>query len=78
MNASSGDTLDAVALAELVADRLGTTARFVVTEGTDVSPFSFDRWYPMDNRRATALGFRFSRPADWLPAAVAEAVSGAP
>ncbi|MEV0536625.1 NAD-dependent epimerase/dehydratase family protein [Kitasatospora sp. NPDC050463] len=75
VNAGSPDALDVVALCELIADRLGTTARYRVTEGADASPFSFDRWYPMDNRRAVALGLHFSPAADWLPDAVAEAAA---
>lgn len=38
------------------------------------SPFSFDRHYAMDNARAKALGFTFSRTEDWLPGAVDEAI----
>ncbi|MFI9330327.1 reductase [Kitasatospora sp. NPDC052868] len=77
VNACSADPLDAVALGGLVAERLGTTARFRPAVGADASPFSFDRWYPMDDRRAVALGLRFSRTADWLPAAVDEAAAAA-
>ncbi|AUY47761.1 NAD-dependent epimerase/dehydratase family protein [Streptomyces sp. CB01881] len=39
--------------------------------GADTSPFSFDRWYPMDNRRAAGLGLDFTPTAQWLPGAVA-------
>lgn len=75
LNAGSPDALDVVALCELIADRLGTTARYRVAAGADASPFSFDRWYPMDNRRAVELGLHFSPAADWLPGAVAEAAA---
>ncbi|MEU6238299.1 reductase, partial [Kitasatospora sp. NPDC047058] len=75
VNASSPEPLDVVALCELVADRLGTTARYREAAGPDASPFSFDRWYPMDQRRAAGLGLHFSPTADWLSAAVAEAVT---
>ncbi len=74
VNAASAEPLDAVGLSELVADRLGTTARYRRAEGADHSPFSFDRWYPMDTRRAQSLGLAFSPLHDWLPAAVTEAV----
>ncbi|MFD0279622.1 reductase [Kitasatospora sp. NPDC127111] len=77
VNACSPDPLDVVALCELIADRLGTTARYREAAGTDASPFSFDRWYPMDQRRAAGLGLHFSPTADWLPAAVAEATTTA-
>ncbi|WP_329491446.1 reductase [Kitasatospora sp. NBC_01246] len=78
VNACSPDALDVVRLCELIADRLGTTARYRVTAGEDASPFSFDRWYPMDDRRAVALGLRFSPLADWLPGAVADAAALSP
>lgn len=38
------------------------------------SPFSFDRYYAMDNGRAERLGFDFATTAHWLPEAVAAAV----
>ncbi|WP_406193733.1 reductase [Kitasatospora sp. NBC_01560] len=77
VNACSAEPLDVVALCELVADRLGTTARYREATGADASPFSFDRWYPMDQRRAAGLGLHFSPLAQWLPGAVAEAVADA-
>ncbi|MEV7176945.1 reductase [Kitasatospora sp. NPDC093679] len=73
LNACSHGALDAARLSELIAERLGTTARFRTAEGEDASPFSFDRSYAMDNGRAAALGFPLSRTADWLPAAIDEA-----
>ncbi|MFB8202628.1 NAD-dependent epimerase/dehydratase family protein [Kitasatospora purpeofusca] len=75
VNAASAETLDAVGLSELVAGQLGTTARFRPAEGEDHAPFSFDRWYPMDTRRAGTLGLSFSPLGSWLPAAVAEALA---
>ncbi|MEV6974041.1 NAD-dependent epimerase/dehydratase family protein [Kitasatospora sp. NPDC093806] len=74
VNACSARPLDAIELCELIADRLGTTARYRRAEGADHSPFSFDRWYPMDDRRAVSLGLAFSPTAHWLPGAVDEAV----
>ncbi|MFD9064134.1 NAD-dependent epimerase/dehydratase family protein [Kitasatospora purpeofusca] len=75
VNAASAEPLDAVGLSELIAGQLGTTARFRPAEGADHAPFSFDRWYPMDTRRAGALGLSFSPLGSWLPAAVAEAIA---
>ncbi|MFE6749861.1 NAD-dependent epimerase/dehydratase family protein [Kitasatospora purpeofusca] len=75
VNAASAETLDAVGLSELIAGQLGTTARFRPAEGADHAPYSFDRWYPMDTRRARTLGLSFSPLGSWLPAAVAEAVA---
>ncbi|MFD9124286.1 NAD-dependent epimerase/dehydratase family protein [Kitasatospora sp. NPDC059571] len=76
LNACSDGALTAVELSALVAERLGTSARLRSPEGGDASPFSFDRDYAMDNGRAAALGFRFSRTADWLPGAIDEAAAG--
>ncbi|MFJ8431426.1 NAD-dependent epimerase/dehydratase family protein [Kitasatospora sp. NPDC094019] len=73
VNAASAEPLDAVGLCELIAGQLGTTARYRPAEGADHAPFSFDRWYPMDTRRAGSLGLSFSPLGSWLPAAVAEA-----
>ncbi|WP_030272714.1 NAD-dependent epimerase/dehydratase family protein [Streptomyces sp. NRRL B-24484] len=75
LNACSHGSLTAVGLSELIAERLGTTARYRTADGADVSPYSFDRAYAMDNGRAAALGFPFSRTADWLPGAVDEAAA---
>ncbi|MFD5919904.1 hypothetical protein ACFVYP_23680 [Kitasatospora sp. NPDC058201] len=72
VNACSDGPVDAVALCELIAERLGTTPRYRRAGETDRSPFSFDRWYPMDNRRAAGLGLRFSPTAQWLDGAVGE------
>ncbi|MCG6499325.1 reductase [Kitasatospora sp. A2-31] len=77
VNACSPEPLDVLALAGLVAERLGTTAHHRVVEGGEVSPFSFDRWYPMDGRRAHGLGLRFSPVTDWLPGAVTDAAAAA-
>ncbi|MFC5662634.1 NAD-dependent epimerase/dehydratase family protein [Kitasatospora misakiensis] len=74
VNAASAELLDAVGLCELIADGLGTTARYRRAEGVEHSPYSFDRWYAMDTRRAESLGLVFSPLRDWLPAAAAEAV----
>ncbi|MEV6207468.1 reductase [Kitasatospora sp. NPDC051914] len=75
LNACSHGALTAVDLGRLVADRLGTTAHFEPADGGGASPYSFDRSYAMDNARATGLGFRFSRTADWLPDAIDEAAA---
>ncbi|KJY29845.1 hypothetical protein VR45_29010 [Streptomyces sp. NRRL S-495] len=75
VNAASAEPLDAVGLSELIAGQLGTTARYRAAEGADHAPFSFDRWYPMDTRRAGSLGLSFSPLDSWLPAAVTEAAA---
>ncbi len=73
VNAASHGTLDVLALCAAVAERVGRGPRHrVVGPGAAASPFSFDRSYAMDNGRASALGFRFGRVADWLPGAIAE------
>ncbi|MFI6088433.1 NAD-dependent epimerase/dehydratase family protein [Streptomyces sp. NPDC051218] len=53
----------------------GAGAGVGVGVGEQASPFSFDRHYAMSNARAKELGFRFSDTAQWLPAAVAEALN---
>ncbi|MEU3609595.1 NAD-dependent epimerase/dehydratase family protein [Streptomyces sp. NPDC035033] len=81
VNACSDGPLDAHDLAAAVAAQAGREAvRRTVPVGEEASPFSFDRHYAMSNARAKALGFSFSRTADWLPGAVAEALAlpGAP
>ncbi|MCM2427703.1 NAD-dependent epimerase/dehydratase family protein [Streptomyces sp. RKAG337] len=76
VNANSHGELSATELSELVAAQLGaerpTFTRTGSRAGDDVSPFSFDRYYAMDNSRATELGFAFSTTAEWLPGAIAE------
>ncbi|MFI9104848.1 NAD-dependent epimerase/dehydratase family protein [Streptomyces fildesensis] len=74
VNANSHGELTATELSELVAAQLGAE-RPTFTHADkrdDVSPFSFDRYYAMDNARATALGFTFSTTTEWLPGAIAE------
>ncbi|MEW1900875.1 NAD-dependent epimerase/dehydratase family protein [Streptomyces sp. NPDC086147] len=44
------------------------------TGAGEVSPFSFARSYPMDNSRATELGYSFTHTSEWLARAVSEAV----
>ncbi|MCZ4102882.1 MULTISPECIES: NAD-dependent epimerase/dehydratase family protein [unclassified Streptomyces] len=76
VNANSHGELSATELSELVAAQLGserpTFTRTGSRAGDDVSPFSFDRYYAMDNSRATELGFPFSTTSEWLPGAIAE------
>ncbi|GHH42395.1 NAD-dependent epimerase/dehydratase family protein [Streptomyces candidus] len=81
VNACSEGLLDVHDLAAVVAARAGREpVTRVVPAGGQASAFSFDRHYAMSNARAKELGFVFSRTADWLPAAVAEALAadGAP
>ncbi|MFG2636756.1 NAD-dependent epimerase/dehydratase family protein [Streptomyces sp. NPDC048362] len=76
VNACSDGPLDVHGLAEIVATQAGREAVYrTVPAGEEASPFSFDRHYAMSNARAKALGFAFSRTADWLPGAVAEALA---
>lgn len=76
VNACSDGPLDVHGLVAVIAARTGREPVFrTVPAGADASPFSFDRHYAMSNARAKELGFRFSRTADWLPGAVAEALT---
>ncbi|MCZ4118751.1 NAD-dependent epimerase/dehydratase family protein [Streptomyces sp. H39-S7] len=74
VNANSHGELSAAELSELVATGIGAArpAFLRAGQGDDVSPFSFDRYYAMDNSRATGLGFPFSAVTEWLPGAIAE------
>ncbi|MEU1012454.1 NAD-dependent epimerase/dehydratase family protein [Streptomyces sp. NPDC005890] len=76
VNACSDGLLDVRDLATIVAAQAGRKPAYrVVAAGETASPFSFDRHYAMSNSRAKALGFAFSRVIDWLPGAVAEALT---
>lgn len=71
VNAASHGALTARALTGLIPG--DTAPRFTTVEpGAVASPFSFATHYPMDNSRAGALGFGFSRLSDWLPSAIGE------
>jgi nucleoside-diphosphate-sugar epimerase len=76
VNANSHGELSGTELSELVAAGVGVERPVLVrAEGGDgASPFSFDRYYAMDNSRATALGFRFGAVRQWLPGAITETV----
>ncbi|MER5930950.1 NAD-dependent epimerase/dehydratase family protein [Streptomyces sp. NPDC002054] len=77
VNACSHGTLTVTDLGELVGDRTGRRPRYELVErGLAASPFSYDRPYPMDNGRATRLGFAFRKVADWLPEAIDEVLAG--
>ncbi|MEV4436605.1 NAD-dependent epimerase/dehydratase family protein [Streptomyces sp. NPDC049585] len=76
LNACSDGLLDVRDLSAAVAARTGRRPLYrTVADGESASPFSFDRHYAMSNARARHLGFAFSRTADWLPGAVAEALT---
>lgn len=76
VNACSDGLLDVHDLAAIVAARTGREpVHETVAAGATASPFSFDRHYAMSNSRAKHLGFAFSRTTDWLPGAVAEALT---
>ncbi|MEV4560355.1 NAD-dependent epimerase/dehydratase family protein [Kitasatospora sp. NPDC049285] len=84
INASSQGTLTAAELSTLIADITGSptptlhptstsTATATATATTEPpSPFSFDRAYPMDTRRARDLGFTFAPLTTWLPQTIRE------
>ncbi|NXY96559.1 reductase [Streptomyces sp. BR123] len=76
VNACAHGTLTVTELGDLVAERVGRPPHYIpVEDGATASPFSYDRAYPMDNGRATRLGFAFSRVTDWMPQAIDEALA---
>lgn len=75
VNAASHGELTAIELCDLVATRVGTPPRYQVVEDGPTSPFSFDRYYAMDNGRAERLGFQFGAARDWLPTAIDDALA---
>ncbi|MFH7596740.1 NAD-dependent epimerase/dehydratase family protein [Streptomyces racemochromogenes] len=76
LNACSDGPLDGRALTAAVAAQTGGEPLFAVAAApAPASPFSFDRHYAMSNARAKDLGFAFRHTADWLPAAVTEALA---
>ncbi|MFI9272028.1 NAD-dependent epimerase/dehydratase family protein [Kitasatospora sp. NPDC052896] len=79
LNACSNDPLDVHGLTAIIATQAGREpVHRTVRAGEEASPFSFDRHYAMSNARAEELGFSFSRTTDWLPGAVAEALTAEP
>ncbi|MGK4585906.1 NAD-dependent epimerase/dehydratase family protein [Kitasatospora sp. HPMI-4] len=79
LNACSDGPLDVHGLAAVIAAQAGREPVYrTVQAGEEASPFSFDRHYAMSNARAKELGFLFSRTTDWLPGAVAEALTAQP
>ncbi|MET9435996.1 NAD-dependent epimerase/dehydratase family protein [Streptomyces sp. NPDC006551] len=74
VNAHSHGLLTTAEICAEIESRVGGRTVFQEVEVGEVSPFSFTRSYGMDNSRATALGFEFSRSADWLARAVSETV----
>lgn len=73
LNACSDGLLDARDVATALAGEGGRRPVYrMVAAGEPAGPFSFDRYYAMSNARAKALGFAFSRTADWLPTAATE------
>ncbi|WP_034489071.1 NAD-dependent epimerase/dehydratase family protein [Actinomadura oligospora] len=78
VNACSDGPLDVRALSAAIAEQAGRQPVFrTVAPDETASPFSFDRHYAMSNARAKAQGFCFAHTTDWLPAAVAEALTAA-
>ncbi|WP_405940642.1 NAD-dependent epimerase/dehydratase family protein [Streptomyces sp. NBC_00207] len=79
VNACSDGPLDVYGFAAAVAAQAGREPVYrTVAAGGQASAFSFDRHYAMGNARAKELGFSFSRTGDWLPGAVAEALTAEP
>ncbi|MBB6346324.1 reductase [Nonomuraea muscovyensis] len=74
VNASSHGELGVSGLCDLIAAACGRRPDYRPADGGQASPFSFDRYYAMDNGRAERLGFDFATTAHWLPEAVAAAV----
>lgn len=76
LNACSDGLLDVRDVAGTVAAEHGRQPLYrTAAAGEPAGPFSFDRYYAMSNNRAKALGFTFSRTADWLPRAAAESIT---
>ncbi|MFC5186934.1 NAD-dependent epimerase/dehydratase family protein [Actinomadura harenae] len=76
VNACSDGLLDVRDLGAVIAAQAGRQPLYrTVAPGETASPFSFDHHYAMSNARAKRLGFSFSHTNDWLPGAVAEALS---
>ncbi|MER7755859.1 NAD-dependent epimerase/dehydratase family protein [Kitasatospora sp. NPDC097643] len=66
VNLASHGELTATDLCELIAD--GRPYRTAApAPGEQASPFSFDRYYGMDNSRAQQLGYPLAHTRDWLP-----------
>lgn len=79
VNACSDGPLDVHDLAAIIATQAGREPVYrTVPAGAEASAFSFDRHYAMSNARAKELGFSFSHTTDWLPGAVAEALTTEP
>ncbi|WP_030244060.1 NAD-dependent epimerase/dehydratase family protein [Streptomyces sp. NRRL S-350] len=70
VNLASHGELTATDLCELIA--AGRPYRTAAPEpGQQASPFSFDRYYGMDNSRAQQLGHPLTHTLDWLPGLIA-------
>ncbi|MFI8455043.1 NAD-dependent epimerase/dehydratase family protein [Kitasatospora sp. NPDC085464] len=70
VNLASDGELTATDLCDLLA--AGRPYRTAAPEpGQQASPFSFDRYYGMDNSRARRLGHPLSHTRDWLPGLIA-------
>ncbi|MFE6052967.1 NAD-dependent epimerase/dehydratase family protein [Kitasatospora sp. NPDC056446] len=73
VNLASHGELTATDLCDLVA--AGRPYRTAAPEpGEQASPFSFERYYGMDNSRAHRLGHPLSHTRDWLPGLIAATV----
>ncbi|WP_306328598.1 NAD-dependent epimerase/dehydratase family protein [Streptomyces venezuelae] len=72
VNAHSHGALTTADICAGIERLTGGRAVFQEVEVGEVSPFSFARSYPMDNSRATELGFAFRDATAWLPQALTE------
>lgn len=72
VNACSRGELTATELCEVISAHVGAKPVYRTVDGPEASPYSFDRYYGMDNGRASALGFTFSHIRDWLPTVIQE------
>ena len=72
VNANAHGLVHTEELVAAITALTGEQPVFREVELGSTSPFSFSRFYAMDNSRATALGFPFRTAKDWLTPAVAE------
>ncbi|WP_331767034.1 reductase [Embleya sp. NBC_00896] len=75
VNACAHGEFTVTDLCELVAARVGVDPVYRVVDDVRASPYSFDRYYAMDNGRAERLGFTFHDGTTRLRAAIAAAVA---
>ncbi|MBC2262319.1 SDR family oxidoreductase [Listeria sp. FSL L7-0091] len=73
INASSNGTYSLNAFIKMLETKIGEVALVEeVTDDVDESPFSINKTYYLDNRKATEAGFTFENLQVWLPALVTD------